>query len=97
VSEFYDLLNYLSTLRALEIILLVMVAAIIFIGPTIIKKQYLKRNNMVVDNDIEDRNSWIFIPKQYNVLEKVMMVIVYISSFILLIIAINLELRGHNI
>jgi len=73
------------------LLVLVIAALLMFLGPGWVKRQYLSRNNISVDEEIEDRNSWILYPKKYNTLEKGLMVLIYVSAFILGVVALVLS------
>jgi hypothetical protein len=79
----------LSKLLPLQVSLIIIAFLILYIGPVLIKNRYLRRNNLTRDDAIDDRNLWILYPKQYSLLEKIMMVLIYLVPFILLIVAVN--------
>lgn len=89
MDEFLKLIDHLLSLNQLQAMLLIMAATIIFVGPLLIKKKHLRRKKELVDENIEDRNSWILYPKQYNSIEKLLMIGVYLSTFLLGVIAVN--------
>lgn len=83
-----NFLLMLSKLNYLQIIFFLCAISILFFGNYWIKYKYLKRTNQKYDKAIENRNSWIFFPPPYNLVEKVQLVIIYITFFILMIIFI---------
>jgi len=89
MDEFLKLIDNLLSLSPLQAVLIIMAATIIFTGPLLIKKKYLRRKKILADENIEDRNSWILYPKQYNSIEKLLMIGVYLSTFLLAVIAVN--------
>jgi len=68
---------------------LILAALTIILGQQLIKKKYLNRNGIEEDEQLDDRNSWILLPKQYNTLEKTLLISVYVFSFIFIVIAVN--------
>jgi hypothetical protein len=88
--DFSSLIYALSKLHFLQIIFLLLAALILFLGPAIVKRKYLKRVGLEIDERIEDRNSWILYPKQYNRTEKILMVVIFFGSFFLGVLALNI-------
>ena len=89
MDNFQIFYNSLLDMPPLQVMLFITAAVIIYAGPVLIKKKYLRRNKILVDENIEDRNSWILFPKQYNSSEKLLMIAVYVGSFLIGIIAVN--------
>jgi len=73
--------SYLAGMSLLEFILIILAISLASTGSRLIKRRYLKRNNLTADSDIENRNSWIFCPKQYDLAEKNMMILIYVLTF----------------
>lgn len=90
--EYIDyLFTMLSKLHYFQIIFLLCALVVFLAGPYWIKSKYLKRTNQQYDEVIEDRNSWILLPPPYNLIEKTQLIIVYITAFVLGILAVNLK------
>lgn len=88
--NYSNLIEALSKFNFLQIILLLLAALILFLGPVVVKNKYLKRVGLEIDERIEDRNLWIIYPKQYNLTEKVLMVVILFGSFFLGVLAVNI-------
>jgi hypothetical protein len=87
--DFSKLIDAVSRLSIFQVALIVLSALIIYFGPTLVKRKYLRRVGLEVDENIEDRNSWIFYPKQYDSSEKILMILIYVSSFLFVVLAVN--------
>jgi hypothetical protein len=85
-----DVFTILVNLDVLKLVCLVIAGLFIYVGPLLIKKKYLKRTSIAIDEKLENRNSWIFFPDSYNFNEKALLLVVYILSFFIAIVGINL-------
>ena len=85
-----DIFKFLLELEGAKLVCLVFAGLLIFVGPTLIKKRYLTRNGISIDEQLEDRNSWLVFPKQYNLYEKFLLLFVYMFAFFLIIVAVNI-------
>jgi hypothetical protein len=90
MDNFSMLLKFLEKLNLLQIILILIASLIIFLGPALVKKKYLYRVGLERDEDIENRNEWILFPRQYNFAEKSLMILIYMSSFFLIVLLVNI-------
>ena len=91
MDNFIMLSKFFSKLDISQIILILTLAINMFLGPILVKKKYLHRVGLKIDERIENRNEWILFPKQYNLTEKTLIILIYISSFLLLIITVNIK------
>ena len=87
--DFSKLVDALWGLNLPQIILIILSALLIYFGPVLVKRKYLNRVGLEIDENVEDRNSWILYPNKYDFSEKVIMILIYISSFLMMILAVN--------
>tara|TARA_R110001592_G_scaffold408_2_gene2284 strand:+ start:5742 stop:6002 length:261 start_codon:yes stop_codon:yes gene_type:complete len=85
-----DILTFIANLEGAKLLCLALAGLLVFAGPTLIKSRYLARNNLTVDEQLDDRNSWLFFPKQYSFFEKSLLLFVFVLAFFLIIIAVNI-------
>ena len=74
-----------SIYNCIQFLLMIIALLLGYFGSNYIKNCYLKRVNKVVDERIEDRNSWLFFPPVYNLSEKVSLLVIYIVCSILMV------------
>jgi hypothetical protein len=91
MDNFSMLLRFFSKLSFLQIILMLLSALILFLGPVLVKRKYLRRAGLEVNERIENRNEWILFPKQYNFNERALMILIFISSFFLVVLLVNIN------
>lgn len=87
--DFSKLVDALWGLNLPQIILIILSALLIYFGQILVKRKYLNRVGLEIDENVEDRNSWILYPNKYDFSEKVLMILIYISSFLMMILAVN--------
>lgn len=83
--------RFISALHFNQGACIFLAALTIFLGPFFIKKKYLKRRGIEVDEALDEHNSWLFVPKQYNTAEKILMILVYVFSFFFMVLAVIIE------
>lgn len=81
----------ISKLHAAQLVILLISIVIVFFCPSIIKRKYLVRNKIAIDDRIEDRNSWIFFPPGFNFFEKFLWTMCYLIPLILIVFAVNFK------
>lgn len=87
--DFSRLFDALWGLNLPQIILIILSALLIYLGPVLVKRKYLNRVGLEIDENVEDRNSWILYPKKYDFSEKSLMILIYIGSFLMVVLAVN--------
>ncbi|MBD9359689.1 hypothetical protein [Methylomonas fluvii] len=87
--DFSKLVDALWRLNVPQVLLVILSALLIYFGPALVNRKYLNRVGLEIDENVEDRNSWILYPNKYNVSEKALMILIYISSFLIVVLAVN--------
>ncbi|WAR43122.1 hypothetical protein [Methylomonas rapida] len=87
--DFSKFVDVLWRLNLSQIVLIILSALLIYFGPVLVKRKYLNRVGLEIDESIEDRNSWILYPNKYDFSEKFLMILIYLCSFLMVVLAAN--------
>lgn len=82
-------IEYLYTLEFIHIVCLLTSSFLWLYAPSLIKKRYLKRNELLSDEILKGEFPYMFFPK-YNMFEKVMFVAIFLFSFFFIFLMIIL-------
>lgn len=85
------LFTFFSKLNSYQIVLIILFCLILFFVPMLVKRKYLRRVGLEIDERIENRNEWFLFPKQYNFTEKLLMILTFFGAFLLGILMLNVN------